>query len=627
MKLVCIFVVGSVAVAQQVYIPVKGPSPQSECAINGSYATATPVYSYREFSFTQTETIRTATSRPAPTTTRLFAPPYASLSSLVPSLTTTQWGNWDPSSNASATDTGAPYGNASWTAVWKKVTWTNFTRGIYSTTVEPTAVPTSELILPPPEYLMHRDCYKFPADFMLGVAASAVQIEGAIADEGRTPVHMDALSLLNPGAAPDYITNENYYLYKQDIERIASMGIEYYRFSIPWSRILPFVLPGTPVNKQGLDHYDDIINFVLEKGMLPAIVLHHTDTPLQFYSNISDILITPGTGGIGYTDSGFQYSYKNVSYEDAFVNYGKIVMTHFADRVPIFWTFNEPLLGSRNGRSINTVIKAHARLYHFYHEDIKGTGKISITFNDNFGVPRDPKNPADVDAANHFNSFQLATFANPIFLGIDYPASYRMTVADYVPLSSSDLAYLKGTADFFSIQPYTATVVSPPPSSSIADCASNITHPLRPYCVTQSTTVHDTQWNIGYRSQSYVYITPTYFRTYLNYLWNTFKAPVAVTEFGFPVFGEAEKELKDQLFDSPRSQYYQSYLNEGFKAIWEDGVQWIGAFAWSFADNWEFGDYDQHFGIQTVNRTTQERRYKKSFFDFVDFVESRRQKE
>lgn len=456
-------------------------------------------------------------------------------------------------------------------------------------------------------------------------AGSATQIEGAIADEGRTPAYTDVSALTNPASAPNYVTNENYYLYKQDIERLAAMGIKYYRFSIPWSRILPFVLPGTPVNRQGLDHYDDLINYVLEKGMLPAIMLLHTDSPLQFYSNISDTLIAPGTGGIGYVDAGFQNSYKNVSFEDAFVNYGKIVMTHFADRVPIFWTFNEPLLGSRNGKSINTIIKAHARLYHFYHEEIKGTGKISITFNNNFGVPLDPSNPADVDAANHFNSFQLATFANPIFLGIDYPSSYKTTVADYVPLTAADLAYLNGTADFFSIQPYTATVVSPPPNSSIASCAANITHPARPYCVTQSTTVRATQWNIGYRSQTYVYTTPTYFRTYLSYLWNTFRSPVAVTEFGTPVFGEAEKALKDQLFDSPRSQYYQYYLNEGLKAIWEDGVKFIGAFAWSFADNWEFGDFDARFGIQTVNRSTQVRNYKKSFFDFVDFIESRRQ--
>lgn len=624
MKRTLLLAGGSVAIAQQVYIPIQGPSSRSQCAANNTYATALPSYTFREFSFTQTETVRTATSIPAPTTTTAYAPPYASLSHLVPDLTTTQWGNWQPSSNATPTDVGSPYGNASWSALWTSVPWVNFTRGIYSTTVEPTPIPTSELVLPPPEVFGSQDCYSFPADFMLGVAASAVQIEGAIADEGRTPTHIDTLSLLVPGAATNFVANENYYLYKQDIERIAAMGVRYYRFSIPWTRILPFVLPGTPVNQQGLSHYDDLIDFVLEKGMLPAVVLHHTDSPFQFYSNISDVAVVPGTGGIGYTDSGFQRSYNNVSYEDGFVNYGKIVMTHFADRVPIWWTFNEPLLGSRNGKSINAVIKAHARLYHFYHDEIKGTGKVSITFNDNFGVPRNPSDPADVDAANHFNSFQLATFANPIFLGRDYPESYTSTVADHVPLTEEDLQYINGTADFFSIQPYTATVVSPPPNDTIAACAANISHPLRPYCVTQSL-LTTTGWNIGYRSQSYVYLTPTYFRTYLNYLWNTFRAPVAVTEFGFPVFGEAEKAQPDQEFDSPRSWYYQSYLNEGLKAIWEDGVQFIGAFAWSWADNWEFGDYDAHFGIQTVNRTTQERRYKKSFFDFVDFIESRRQ--
>jgi beta-glucosidase/6-phospho-beta-glucosidase/beta-galactosidase len=99
-----------------------------------------------------------------------------------------------------------------------------------------------------------------------------------------------------------------------------------------------------------------------------------------------------------------------------------------------------------------------------------------------------------------------------------------------------------------------------------------------------------------------------------------------VTEFGFPVFAELQKQQADREFDSPRSWCYQTYLNEGLKAIWEDGVQFIGAFAWSWADNWEFGDFEQQFGIQTVNRKTQVRRYKKSFFDFVDFIESRRQK-
>jgi beta-glucosidase/6-phospho-beta-glucosidase/beta-galactosidase len=276
-----------------------------------------------------------------------------------------------------------------------------------------------------------------------------------------------------------------------------------------------------------------------------------------------------------------------------------------------------------NGKSVDHVIKAHARLYHFYHEDIEGAGKLGIKFNDNFGVPKNPNNASDVDAANHFNEFQLGTFCNPILLGIDYPDAYKMTIPDYVPLSEADLAYIGNTSDFLGIDPYTATVVSPP-DGGIPACASNSSSPYFPYCVVQETS-NIFGWAIGYRSQSYVYITPKYLRTYMNYLYNTWKKPVLVSEFGFPVFGEANKAVEDQLFDSPRSQYYLSFMTEILKSIHEDGVHVMGALAWSFADNWEFGDYGQQFGLQYVNRTSQERRFKKSFFDLVDFVAARMQ--
>lgn len=164
--------------------------------------------------------------------------------------------------------------------------------------------------------------------------------------------------------------------YKQDIERLAVIGVKYYYFTIPWTRILPFAFEGTPVNKQSLDHYDDLINFVLGKGMIPTVTLTHYDTPLQFYENLSDAYESPL---IGYVNG----AYYNETFEDAFVNYGKIVMTHYADRVPIWFTFNEPLLYSFNGKGVDTVIKAHARLYHFYHDVVNGTGQVSLKLNDN----------------------------------------------------------------------------------------------------------------------------------------------------------------------------------------------------------------------------------------------------
>jgi beta-glucosidase/6-phospho-beta-glucosidase/beta-galactosidase len=144
-------------------------------------------------------------------------------------------------------------------------------------------VPSSELVLPPSDYFVPEDCYAFPDDFVFGVAGSAAQIEGAVGLEGRSP---SLLEKLVPDSEPkDYITNENYFLYKQDIERLAAMGVEYYSFSIPWTRILPFVLPGTPVNKQAIDHYDDLIDTVLKAGMQPIVTMLHFDSPLMFIAS------------------------------------------------------------------------------------------------------------------------------------------------------------------------------------------------------------------------------------------------------------------------------------------------------------------------------------------------------
>lgn len=126
-------------------------------------------------------------------------------------------------------------------------------------------MPSSELVLPPRDYFGPTDCYNFPEDFVFGVAGSAAQIEGAIGLDGRGPSLLE--KLVSDSNPKDYVTNENYFLYKQDIQRLAAMGVEYYSFTIPWTRILPFALPGTPVNQQAIDHYNDLIDTVLDAGM------------------------------------------------------------------------------------------------------------------------------------------------------------------------------------------------------------------------------------------------------------------------------------------------------------------------------------------------------------------------
>ena len=202
------------ALAQQIYIPAQGPTTRPQCTAsnNGSM----PMYSHTPFSYSLSETVRYATSVPAPTATTNYAPPPESLTTLVPSLSYTTWGNWNPngttSSNGTSTgnDTSDPYGQAAWTALWEYANPPNFTQAtsLYSTTVSPTAVPTGELVLPPRDYFGPTDCYNFPPDFAFGVASSASQIEGATAQDGKAPSLMDIL--VQDDRPKDYVTNENY---------------------------------------------------------------------------------------------------------------------------------------------------------------------------------------------------------------------------------------------------------------------------------------------------------------------------------------------------------------------------------------------------------------------------------
>jgi beta-glucosidase/6-phospho-beta-glucosidase/beta-galactosidase len=106
----------------------------------------------------------------------------------------------------------------------------------------------------------------------------------------------------------------------------------------------------------------------------------------------------------------------------------------------------------------------------------------------------------------------------------------------------------------------------------------------------------------------------------MSYVWNIFRpAGVLIAKFGFPKAGEYSEELDEQRYDLERLLYYRAVLAEVLRAVNQDGVNVMGALAWSFVQTNEFGTFDDHYGLQTVNRTTFERAYKRSAFDYMDF--------
>ncbi|KAK4983226.1 hypothetical protein LTR50_007346 [Elasticomyces elasticus] len=297
------------------------PYSRPYCAANSSTyhaSAATPSYYFFNFSYNTTETVRTAT---------------AVTSTLRPtSAVSYDAENWRPNATAPA-DAADLYGRAAWSSLWDAAYLTGFTTWFYS----PTPVPTSELVYPPPLDLPPCDCLSISKDFILGAAGSAAQIEGAIADEGRSPALPDIssaspkiLGVPDGGPANDDTTMENYCLCKQDIVRIAAIGLKYNSFSIPMSRILLFARPGTPVNSLGVKHYSDLIEFTISQGMEPIVSLIHSDTLLQFFRpSVTDLLCERVC--YGYSNG----SYQAAGFQDAFVIYGKIFMAQYVDRVPI----------------------------------------------------------------------------------------------------------------------------------------------------------------------------------------------------------------------------------------------------------------------------------------------------
>lgn len=212
--------------------------------------------------------------------------------------------------------------------------------------------------------------------------------------------------------------------------------------------------------------------------------------------------------------------------------------------------------------------------------------------------------------------------SNPLYLGQQYPEVVLNTPGvNLTALSDDDLAYINGTSDFYAVDAYISQFATPAPGG-IAACAANTSDPLFPTCATLSNTQLN-GWTMGARSNAYSYIAPQYVRQQLGYVWNTFRPAggVMITEFGFPVYDEYARALEDQRQDLERSLYYLDFLAEALKSVHEDGVNVIGALAWSFVDNNEFGSYENQYGLQTVNRTdgSLRRHFKRSIFDLVDF--------
>ncbi|KAK7436716.1 hypothetical protein VKT23_018970 [Stygiomarasmius scandens] len=507
----------------------------------------------------------------------------------------------------------------------------------FTTTVEP----QTPVTLPSPPPTLYPSFYanrpkdilphlKYPKGFIFGVDTAAYQVEGAVKDEGKGPSMWDWASR-QPNAIIDNstadITDLQYYLYKEDVARVAALGVKAHSLSISWARILPFGTADSPVNQQGIDHYADLINYHLKSDVEPIVTLLHFDTPLALQAYYG-----------GFTSG---------QIVNDFVHYAKTVFSAYNGTVKTWFTFNEPGVFCGHwiasypfnityAPGVNTstapyrcsynLLKAHAGAVKAFRE-MNIIGEIGIKNNDFVGIPWRTNTTDGARAVERHAAFQIGAFADPIYTTGDWPTILTDTLPpEYLPrFTEEEKRDILGSADFFAIDAYASQYISAPDEGLDACLYNGPSDPEWPQCNTVREFDSNAMWAVGASADveaPWLQDTSRFFRDAMKEIhkrWPTDK--IYVAEFGFAQPFENERtELYRIKEDTERTNYLMNYLGEILLSIHEDKIPIMGAFIWSMVDNAEWTDgLSMRFGIQYVNYTTLERTYKRSAMALSEF--------
>ncbi|MFL5688166.1 MAG: GH1 family beta-glucosidase [Chloroflexota bacterium] len=427
---------------------------------------------------------------------------------------------------------------------------------------------------------------RFPTDFTWGFAASAYQIEGAAAEDGRGASIWDTFSR-KPGAIADGTTGDiacdHYHRYPDDVRLMAELGAKAYRFSISWPRVLP---TGTgAINQPGLDFYQRLVDALLDAGVRPMVNLFHWDLPQALQDR----------GG-----------FANPEVVDWFTDYSALVASRLGDRVTDWMTFNEPavfaFLGHADGihapgitdwptaiRVADNEIRAHAAASQAIRAHVRDA-RIGVAMDVNQVAPA-TDSERDRAAAAAWSAARDAWFLDPLF-GRGYPALGLEVHRDAGHLDGIELAVPPaGDLDYLGLNYYRRDSVS-----------------------TRSDLLFD--WEIGAvagseQTQMDWHVAPDGLRDTLMDLHRTY-APreIVITENGaaYPDAVEGDGEVHDVR----RRDYLARHIAAAADAL-DAGVPLTGYYAWSVLDNYEWSlGYSRRFGLVHVDFDTQRRTPKDS---------------
>ncbi|MGW1062222.1 GH1 family beta-glucosidase [Micromonospora rubida] len=443
-----------------------------------------------------------------------------------------------------------------------------------------------------------------PASFRWGVATSSYQIEGAAAEDGRTPSIWDTFCRV-PGAVAGGDTGDvacdHYHRMPQDVALIADLGVDTYRFSTAWPRVQPG--GRGPANPAGLAFYDRLVDELLGRGIDPWVTLYHWDLPQELED----------AGGWPARDTAYR-----------FADYSMLVFDALGDRVRTWTTLNEPwcsaMLGYAYGehapgrRDLGDAIAAahHLLLGHgLATRRIRAAAtapvEVGITLNLATAEPA-TDSAADRDAARASDGLGARLYLDPLVHG-RYPDDVLADLAAdgvTVPVRDDDLAVIAAPLDVLGVNYYFGQVFSGVDADGRDRDAGG--RPVR-RVIPRGRPRTAMGWEI----------VPECFTDLLLRISRDYPGlPMVITENGAAF--DDHPDARGFVADDDRVDYLAEHLRAVARAR-RAGADVRGYFAWSLLDNfeWAYG-YDKRFGIVRVDYDTQERVPKRSALWFRDTV-------
>jgi beta-glucosidase len=430
---------------------------------------------------------------------------------------------------------------------------------------------------------------RFPDHFLFGAATSAYQIEGAAEEDGRGPSIWDTFCR-TPGKVihgdTGDIACDHYHRVDADLDLVAELGLDTYRFSIAWPRIIPGGR-GAPSQK-GLDFYRRLIDGLNERGITPMATLYHWDLPQPLQD----------AGGWAARDT-----------IDRFTDYAQVVLDQLGVEVPLWVTMNEPfcsaMVGHLQGRhapgltELATALRAshHLLLAHGRAVQLARTAapdaQVGIALNLSDVTPASDDD-ADVAAATRLDGYENRWYLEPLF-GRGYPADmleWYARRADTGFIHDGDLATIAVPTHFLGINYYETKTVAHDPAE--------------PYHQAREFRYAGRDATAGGLDPRPAALGRILRRVHDHYSTQ----PLYLTENGAAYNDYAIPE--GHVLDTERVAYLRDHFTEAAAAI-QAGIDLRGYYIWSLLDNFEWADgYSRRFGIIHVDYPTQTRTLKAS---------------